>query len=224
MFRVGMSALAVVGAALLGVTVSPLHAAPKKSDGFVSLYNGKDLSGWHAKDGKIESWKANGEMLSAVAPGGGWLTTDRKYRDFVLKLEYRIPKGGNSGIGLRYPAEGDPAHVAMELQILDDDGPEYAGLKPGQYNGSIYLQSPASKKAAKPPGEWNRYEIRCKGDEITVRLNGELINRVVMDEMKEGKEGGISLSERYRKNREGYIGVQSHGHQVDFRNIEIKEL
>ena len=87
----------------------------------MKLYNGKDLTGWHAKNGKIEAWKANGEMISCVAPGGGWLTSDKVYGDFELRLEYRIHAGGNSGVGIRYPAEGDPAHVGMEIQVLDDD-------------------------------------------------------------------------------------------------------
>src|ERR1700693_6513966 len=58
--------------------------------GFVKLYNGKDLSGWEAQHGKLTSWKANGELLQCVAPGGGWLRTANMYSDFVLRLQYRI--------------------------------------------------------------------------------------------------------------------------------------
>jgi hypothetical protein len=191
------------------------------ADKFESLYNGKDLAGWHVKGGKLDSWKANGEMISCVAPGGGWLTSDREYGDFVLRLEYRIPAGGNSGVGIRYPAEGDPAHVGMEIQVLDDAAPQYKDLNPAQYNGGIYYQSPPKARAAKAPGEWNRYVIRCKGPNIRVQLNGVEIQNVNVEEFVKGEGGHKPLAERPRS---GFVGLQSHGDQVDFRKIEIREL
>src|ERR1041384_1642819 len=161
---------------LFGIVLAA--AAIAGEDGFVSLYNGKDLTGWHAKDGSIQSWKADGEMIACIKSGGGWLTTDKEYGDFVLKVEWRIPKGGNSGIGLRYPAKGDPAHVGMEIQILDDADKQYANLDPAQYCGGIYYQVAADKEKKKlnPPGEWNSYEIECKGPMVTIKLNGVEIN------------------------------------------------
>jgi hypothetical protein len=188
---------------------------------FTKLYNGKDLSGWHARGGKIESWKANGEMISCIAPGGGWLTSDKEYADFVLRLEYRIQPGGNSGVGVRYPAEGDPAHAGMEIQILDDAAPQYAALKPAQYNGGIYYQAAPKAKAANKPGEWNRYVIRCQGPNVRVRLNGVEIQNINVEEFTKAEGNYKPLAERPRK---GFIGVQSHGDPVDFRNIEIREL
>ena len=55
--------------------------------GWTKLYNGKDLTGWHVQNGKMECWKANGEMISCVAPGGGWLTSDKQYGDYELKID-----------------------------------------------------------------------------------------------------------------------------------------
>jgi len=188
---------------------------------FTKLYNGKDLTGWHVKDGKAEAWKANGEMISCSGEGGGWLASDKQYGDFVLRLEYRIPPGGNSGVGIRFPSQGDPAHVGMEIQILDDDAPQYKDLKPAQYTGGIYYQSAPKLKAAKKPGEWNRYVIRAKGPEITIRLNGMEIQKVNVEEFTKGEGGHKALAERPRR---GHVGFQSHGAQVDFRNIEIREL
>jgi 3-keto-disaccharide hydrolase len=207
--------LAVSALAALG----SLGAAQEK--GFTSLYNGKDLTGWHVKDGKTSSWKADGELIACVEPGGGWLTSDREYADFELHVEYRIPPGGNSGVGLRYPDQGDPAHVGMEIQILDDDSPQYKNLNPAQYTGSIYYQSPPAAKAAKPAGEWNRYEIRCQGPMITIRLNGVLIQNVDVRKFTKGEGGHLALAERPRK---GHVGLQSHGDRVDFRKLEIREL
>jgi hypothetical protein len=211
--------LATAGAALIAAAGAP--GARSQQAPFVRLYNGKDLSGWHVKDGKLESWKADGEVLSCVAPGGGWLTSDKEYGDFVLRLEYRIGPGGNSGVGVRYPKEGDPAHVGMEIQILDDADPKYANLKPAQYNGGIYYQSPPKAKAAKPAGEWNRYVIRCRGAQVVVRLNGMEIQNVNLDEFTTAEGNYTPLAKRPRR---GHVGLQSHGDRVDFRNIEIREL
>lgn len=188
---------------------------------WVNLYNGKDLKGWHVKDGKPECWKANGDMMSCVLPGGGWIASDKEYGDFDLVVEYRIPEGGNSGLGIRFPAQGDPAHIGMEIQILDDFAAEYKGLDPAQYNGGIYYQSAPKYKAAKAPGEWNKYEVHCKGPHIQVKLNGIEIQDINVEEFKVGRGGQKALADRPRK---GHIGFQSHGHQVDFRNIRIREL
>src|SRR5262245_6395373 len=77
---------------LLLPIVSQAQEPPKTSgEEFEPLYNGKDLAGWSVKDGKIDAWKADGELLSCVGEEGGWLKTNKTYSDFVLKLEYRIP-------------------------------------------------------------------------------------------------------------------------------------
>lgn len=214
-----LSAMIAICVAMPALGDSPKSA--EKQQKFVKLYNGKDLTGWKVKDGKIDSWKADGELLSCVKEGGGWLRSDRMYSDFRLKLEYRIPAGGNSGVGLRFPEKGDPAHVGMEVQVLDDTAPKYAKLHPAQYNGGIYFQSAAKKKAAHPPGEWNKYEITCRGPFITVILNGEKIQDVNVDEFVKGEGDHLALADRPQV---GYVGFQCHGDRVDFRNIEIQEL
>lgn len=219
--RVLLSAtLALTTACATGAVFSGRAGAAQQA-AFVRLYNGQDLTGWHAKEGKIESWKADGEVLKCIAPGGGWLTSAKEYGDFVLRLEYRIPAGGNSGVGIRYPAVGDPAHIGMEIQILDDDAPQYKNLKPAQYNGGIYYQSAPKAKAAKPPGEWNRYVIRCQGPMIVVRLNRVEIQNINVEEFTKAEGSYKPLAERPRK---GHVGLQSHGDLVEFRNIEIREL
>lgn len=210
----------ITGAAALAVlTLSPSAFGKGK---WQKLYNGQDLTGWHVQNGKLESWKANGEMISCVAPGGGWLTSDKEYGDFEMKIDWRVPPGGNSGLGIRYPGTGDPAHAGIEIQMLDDDAPQYKGkLKDAQYTGGLYYQAAPKAKAAKKPGEWNRYVVRCEGPRIRVKLNGVVIQDVNVEEYTQGQGGHKSLAERPRK---GHVGVQSHGDPVDFRNIEIREL
>jgi hypothetical protein len=189
---------------------------------WVNLYNGKDLTGWHTLNGKMDAWKANGPLISCVAPGGGWLTSDKEYGDFEMKIDWRVPVAGNSGLGIRYPGAGDPAHVGMEIQMLDDDAPAYKGkLKAAQYTGGIYYQAPALKPAAKKPGEWNTYEVRCQGPKIRIALNGVVVQDINVDQYTKAEGGYKPLAQRPRR---GHVGVQSHGDKVDFRNIKIREL
>jgi hypothetical protein len=189
---------------------------------FVSLYNGNDLTGWHVKDGKEDAWAAEGEVIACVKGGGGWLTSDREYGDFVLRIDYRITKGGNSGIGIRYPREGDPAHMGMEIQIIDEEDERYKGkLKPEQVTGGIYYQAAPTEHPARPPGEWNTYSIRCQGPRIRVRLNRVTIHDINVEEFTEGKGGYPPLAKRPRS---GHIGMQSYDSRVEFRNIRLREL
>jgi Domain of Unknown Function (DUF1080)/FKBP-type peptidyl-prolyl cis-trans isomerase len=204
---------------LMGLAADPETKSNDKA--FAALYNGKDLDGWEVKDGERDAWKAEGELLSCVGEKGGWLRTAKPFSDFVLKLEYRIPPGGNSGVGLRCPDEGNPAHAGMEVQILDDDAPEYKQLTAAQYNGGIYYQSAAKKGAAKPPGEWNAYEITCAGPHVKVVLNGQTIVDIQVDTFTKAEGDYKPLAERPET---GFIGLQSHGARVDFRNLRIRDL
>jgi hypothetical protein len=189
---------------------------------WVKLYNGKDLSGWHVESGKLESWAAKGEMISCVKPGGGYLATDKEYGDFELKVDYRIPPAGNSGIGLRFPKGGWPSTDGMEIQILDDEHPMYKDLTSVHWNGSIYTHVAPKTRASKPVGQWNHYEIRCQGPRVVVKLNGtEVINANLDDYNDSLGKGKVALGKRPRK---GLVGLQSHGDPVDFKNIEIREL
>ncbi len=225
------SRLLLLGLCLSVILVGSLSAAdddappPSPSDnsgpGFKPLYNGKDLTGWKVLDGSKEAWKADGELLSCVAEGGGWLRTAEMYSDFVLRMEFRIPPGGNSGVGLRFPEKGNPAFAGMEIQILDDDADKYKDLKDSQYSGSIYSEVAAKRGALKPTGEFNSYEITCKGPQIKVVLNGKTIAEANIDDYKKASGKYKPLAERPRI---GYLGMQSHGSRVDFRNIEIKDL
>ncbi|MBY0232771.1 MAG: DUF1080 domain-containing protein, partial [Gemmataceae bacterium] len=134
-------------------------AEPTAPDGFTSLFNGKDFSGWKAHGGKIDKWSVDTEAktIHTGKGGGGWLMTEKEYGDFELRLEFKVPKGGNSGVALRSPMKGDPAYTGMEIQILDDKG--HGKLEKWQHTGSIYGVVAASSVPTKPLGEWNKYKI-----------------------------------------------------------------
>ena len=201
---------------------SPCLRGEDSEAGFVPLYNGRDLSGWHVQGGRLEAWKADGERLSCVRPGGGYLTSDREYGDFELRLEYRIGPGGNTGVGIRYPRGGHPSVDGMEIQILDDDAPQYGKLSILQRNGAIYAHVAPAAKAARPVGAWNELAIRCRGPHVTIHLNGVQIQNANLDEYPESLgKGKVPLARRPRK---GCVGLQSHGDPVDFRRLRIREL
>jgi hypothetical protein len=196
----------------------------KKSDvpeGFTPLFNGKDLTGWKVHGGKMEVWGAEKGLLFVQGSGGGWLMTEKEYGDFELRLEFKVPKMGNSGVALRAPLMGDPAYQGMEIQILDDAN--YKGLRDAQHTGSIYDVVPpteAGLKANKPFGEWNTYKITAKGRKITVELNGVKATDANLDDyVKEHGKKHPGLSRE-----KGHLGLQSHDGRVEFRNIYVKPL
>ena len=208
---------------LAGLACGVLPATVRGAEGFVPLYNGRDLTGWHVERGKLECWAATAEGISCVKNGGGYLATDRQYGDFVLRLEYRIPPGGNSGVGLRFLPGAWPSTEAMEIQILDDPHPCYANLDNLHKNGSIYTHAaPRVEFAARPAGEWNHMEIRCHGPRVVIHLNRTEIQNVNLDDFADSVgKGKMALAKRPRR---GLIGLQSHGDRVDFRRLELKEL
>ena len=206
-----------IAAAALALTGGMAGAAGK----WTNLYNGKNLDGWHVQNGKKDVWRGEGDLIVCQGDGGGWLTTDKEYGDFELRVDWKIPKGGNSGIGLRYPGTGDPAHEGMEIQVLDDPAPQYKNLDPAQYTGGIYYQAAPTAHPEKPAGEWNHYDIRCKGSRVQIKLNGVEIQNVDLDKFTEGRGGHKALAVRPRR---GFVGLQSHTDRVEFRNIQLREL
>lgn len=209
--------------ALLALGISAVPAADDKKDGpppgFESLFNGKDLTGWKVlPGGKMEVWGADKGVLFVNGSGGAWLMTEKEYGDFEVRLEWKVPVKGNSGVALRAPLMGDPAYQGMEIQILDDAN--YKNLRPTQYTGSIYDVVGPSKNVTKPAGEWNAYVITAKGPKITVALNGAKIVDANLDDYKaeHGKKHPGILREK------GHLGLQSHDGRVEFRNLYVKPL
>ncbi len=175
------------------------------------------LTGWKAT-GKQEVWGADADnmVLFVQGGGGGWLMTEDEYGDFELRLEYKMPKMGNSGVGLRSPLSGDPAYVGMEIQLLDDAN--WKGLRPAQHTGSIYDVVPAAKVNGKPFGEWNTMRIVAKGRQIQVEQNGEKLVDANLDEQKEHFKRHPGLTLRQGAYRAAKLqlssGVQEHSGQA----------
>ena len=155
--------------------------------------------------------------------GGGNLYTEKEYSDFIFRFEFQLTPGANNGLGIRAPLEGDAAYVGMELQILDNEAPIYADLKPYQYHGSVYGVIPAKRGFLKPVGEWNYEEVVVKGKNVKVILNGTVIVDGNIEEAS--KNGTMDHNEHPGLLRDkGHIGFLGHGSVLWFRNIRIKEL
>lgn len=194
----------------------------EKADGFTALFNGKNLNGWIGN--KTDYLVEAGEIVIRPENGGhGNLFTEREYRDFNYRFEFKLTPGANNGLGIRTPLEGDAAYVGMELQILDNTASIYENLEAYQYHGSVYGVIPAKRGHLKPIGQWNTEEVIVKGSTIKIILNGVTI--VDGDIHEASKNGTLDHKQHPGLQREkGHIGFLGHGSVVWFRNIRIKEL
>ncbi len=203
-------------AAAFALTAFTATAAEK--DGFTSVFNAKDFTGWA---GPVENYEVVEGAVVCKKGKGGTIYTKEQYGDFVVRLEFKVPANGNNGLAIRYPGTGDPAYTGMcELQVLDD---KYKGIDPRQAHGSAYGMAAAKRGHQKPVGEWNTQEVTVKGATIKVVLNGTTILDADLSKvdpatfMGKSKHPGLALTK-------GHFGFAGHGDAVQFRKIEIKKL
>jgi hypothetical protein len=178
--------------------------------GFRPLFNGKDLTGWKLRNPNgTASWSVkDGVLVNDVGAGkhGTDLVSEQKFRDFVLRYEYKIAKRANSGVYLR---------GRHEIQVLDD----YERGQPSKGgNGAIYNTTPVSKFASKPADEWQTAEATIKGDKVSLVLNGEKVH----DNVTVDKATGGELDKNI--DQPGPIMLQGDHGSISFRKIEIKEI
>lgn len=193
--------------------------AARNADGFMPVFNGKDLTGW---GGAADNYEVVDGAIVCKKGKGGVLHTNEEFADFVARVEFKVPPGGNNGLAIRYPGKGDTAYTGMcELQVLDDNARQYAKLDPRQYHGSVYGMVPAHRGYQRPVGEWNFQEVTVKGSTIKVELNGTVIIDAdvskVTDFMGGKPHPGMNRTS-------GYFGFAGHSDPVAFRKVMIKKL
>src|SRR5688500_5489165 len=203
---------------------------------WVSLFDGKTLSGWHGynKTGEIKNWTIEDSAMvclgTAQGDTGGDIVTDKEFEDFELAWEWKITKGGNSGVMYHVIEKAEykaPFETGPEYQVIDDDG--YTDkLEESQKAGADYGMYVANdKKKLKPVGEWNTRRIVFNKGHVEHWLNGEKIieYQAWSDEWnKKKKEGKWNDYPAYGTAKTGKIALQDHGHKVYYRNIMIREL
>jgi len=190
-----------------------------KAAGFKSIFNGKDLKGWA---GELANYEVIDGAIVCKPEHGGVLHTEEEYGDFVVRVEFKVPPGGNNGLAIRYPGTGNAAYDGMtELQVLDDDADQYKELDKRQYHGSVYGQVAAHRGYTRPAGEWNYQEVTVQGSTIKVELNGTVITNADLSTVTEFMNNDPHPGKDLKK---GYFGFAGHNDPVMFRNIAIKKL
>jgi len=181
----------------------------EREEGFIALFNGRNFDGWTIT-GDPAGWTIENGEIRFARRGGGVIAFRNRYDDFILRLEFKISEGGNSGVFLRAPRACRSSKIGMESQIMGDFGREPTDTS----TGAIYDVLAPRANWSKPAGEWNQLEIMVEGDRYQSVLNGEIAIQVNLGDHPELK---------YRL-KEGFIGLQDHSDPVAFRKIRLKEL
>jgi hypothetical protein len=234
----GIGLFATFGIALLTfIGFTPALSADKADkDGWVDLFNGKDLKGWIQHGGKAKYRTEKGEIIGSSVPGtpNSFLCTEKDYGDFILELEFRVDKELNSGVQIRSQFVEAGKEVKSGGKTINGGKKGSGGrvygyqveIDPSKraWTGGIYdegrrgwlndLKNNENARKAFKQGEWNKFRVECKGDSIKTWLNS-----VAAADLKDSVTA------------KGFIGLQVHGVgkrkeplEVRFRNLRIKEL
>jgi len=170
----------------------------------VELFDGKTMHGWHGQvPGKDLGWTVTGGALASTGHANN-LESDAGFWNFKLHLEYRVGLKSNSGVGLR---------GRYEVQILEDYG-EAPGL---HQNGALYSRIAPRVNASKPAGEWQTFDIRLVGRDVTVVLNGQEVVKGVI-------EGLTAIATDANEAAPGPLVLQGDHGPVEFRKIVLTPL
>jgi hypothetical protein len=219
-------AVFVLAALLLGGLAAPGPADEKgKADGWVKLFNGKDLSGWKAylppksKVTPDKIWSVHDGIIDCEGSVYGYLITEKEYGDYVLRLQWRwgkkVTKGRNSGVFVHVSGPDKIWPKGVEAQLFAGHAGDFWLVDGFTLQVDPARRDPKTPRhyyrlkdvSEKPIGEWNQYEITCKGDTIKLVVNGKLANEGTKAEATRGK-----------------ILLQSEGAEIHFRNVELKQL
>jgi hypothetical protein len=198
---------------MISLVLSCAGQTPQGS-GWVSLFNGNDLSGWK-KNGEEKWIVENGTIFcESTANKYGYLTTEKSYRDFELRLKFKGEAAGNSGVFLRSRITGiDPEHgpdiEGMQVEVDPTVGKHTGGLYESGGRGWV-AQPTAEGEQALKSGEWNTLEVSARGNHIVTRLNSVTI---------------VEFTDEKPKFTEGVVGLQIHtggGVKMRWKDIYIK--
>ncbi|MGF7037389.1 3-keto-disaccharide hydrolase [Mucilaginibacter lappiensis] len=209
-------------------------SAQEKKQGWKLLFDGSSTSGWHLynSQGAFTVWKAkDGELFCDAMDktGPGDLITDKEYKNYDLKFDWKLPKGGNSGVFINVLERKDvPTGWASgpEYQLLDNANRDYA--KPQYRSGCLFGMSSQKKLAkTKPENTWNHSEIRQKNGKVQFYLNGILTTEEDFTSKAWAQKVANShfhAYPEYGKHISGHLVLQDWATGIAFRNIKIKEL
>ena len=217
----------------------------------IVLFDGTSLEGWRGynKDHVPSRWTIEDGCLKFTGSGGGEAQTGeggdiiyaaQKFKNFELELEWKVSKGGNSGIFYLAQETAGPIYIsAPECQVLDNENHPDAklGVDGNRQSSSLYDMIPAKPQNSKPAGEWNKVKILCYKGTVVHYQNDvpvveyhlwtpqwtEMLQKSKFSEER-WPDAFALLNNCGGENHEGYIGFQDHGDDVWFRNIKVKVL
>lgn len=218
-------------------SISPTEA----KDGWKLLWDGKTTDGWRgAKSNTFpaKGWTVDNDILKVMksdggeSTNGGDIVTTRKYKNFELRVDFKITEGANSGVKYFVDTDmnkGAGSSIGCEFQILDDDKHPDAklGVKGNRKLGALYDLIPVSEDKPFKKGEFNRAVVIVKGNHVEHWLNGV---KLLEYERNTQMFNALVAYSKYRdwpnfgNGAEGNILLQDHGDEVWFKNIKIKEL
>ena len=220
----------VLSMAATGVVAEENVLTPEeKADGWQLLFNGQDHTHWKCNNDKPIATPIEDGCLVPYKSGGYVILYEKPFGDFVLKCDVRWEEPRcNSGIFFRVEEPRNPVHTGFEIQVAGGKGVGKHAF------GAIYDLVATKENTSTETGEWNTVEIRCKGPDISVTLNGKEVASMNCDEFDapgvcpDGQKHKYALNGKPRAvkdfARTGYLGFQDHGHKVWYRNVKLKEL
>ena len=209
MYRIALSLFACL-------LLVPFAGAQEK--GWVNLLDGELSKNWTTKG----NWTLDKEGVVSLTPRpgeAGWSRFDaylwgkKDYKDFEIEFEYKTAKAGNSGFYFHVGDVKSPVAKGIEVQIYDTASKAKDAKVNDHDSGGIIPGHPPTKRNSNPAGEWNKFQITCKGNNLTVVLNGVTVNELKLDESK--------VKDRPPT---GALGFQDHALPLWLRNIKIREL
>jgi hypothetical protein len=239
-----VSAVTILAALLLTASPGKDHrantpVAAEKAKGWISLFNGKNLKGWHTygKHTTGPSWKVedgaiffNGSKKDNAEKGSGDLVTNKEFENFHFKTDWKISKNGNSGVIFWVQEDStkykQTYHTGPEMQVLDNDG-HADGKIPKHRAGNLYDLVAGKEGVVKPVGEWNTSEIISNKGKLDFILNGvTVLSTVYGDDNWKQMIAGSKFKQwpDFGTVFKGHFALQDHGNDVWFRNIMVKKL
>jgi hypothetical protein len=215
-------------AGLASAADNQLTAAEKKA-GWQLLFDGKTMAGWRPYAKKpAGGWEVVDGTLHAIAKvKGSEIITEKKFKDFELSWDWKVPEKGNNGVKY-FVTEERPKAPGPEYQMIDDHGhPD--GLRGGLHQTAAFYDvlPPAADKPLKTPGEWNNSKIVARGQHVEHWLNGKKVLEFELDspEVKAGlAKSKFPKNEGFGEHIEGHIMLTYHQDDCWFKNIKIREL
>ncbi len=202
--------------------------APERQAGWILLFDGKTLDGWITSERQESQRPVESGSINPHRCGHYMMVHEKKWENFILRLDFKLSKGCNSGVFFRTfslePRPGrDIGFNGLEIAIDDTTTAGYHDT------GAIYDLVTPSENAMHPAGRWNQLELQCRGSDISVAINGKTVSSMDASQFTEpflrpdgsSHKFDVAYSDHPRS---GYIGLQDHGSDCWYKNIKLRVL